>query len=96
MSVPTFRFLNPFSQISGAQINKLLGTYGILCCRATNPSRIVTPNFISGGLNFDNAEMYISTISHASAKAAAQKALMAGRSRTVEGGVALSGSQVSK
>jgi hypothetical protein len=61
-----------------------------------NPSIIITPEFLSEDLEFGNAEMYITTISHLSVQAAARKALSASSARTQEGDVHLSSVKVMK
>lgn len=61
-----------------------------------NPSIIITPEFLSEDLEFGNAEMYITTISHLSAQAATRKAFSASGARTQEGDVHLSSVKVMK
>ncbi|KAH8703571.1 hypothetical protein BGW36DRAFT_423126 [Talaromyces proteolyticus] len=101
MSAPTFHFLDPLNQIHGAELDSLLGRFVLDRWHPTvqaneppDPSIIITPEFLSEDLEFGNAEMYITTISHLSAQAAARKALSANGARTQEGDVHLSSVQV--
>lgn len=94
MAAPTFHFLDPLNQIHGAELNSLLGRFvldrwhpTVQAYEPPNPSNIITPEFLSKDLEFGNAEMHITTISHLSVQAAARKALSASGGRTQEGDV---------
>ncbi|KFZ18763.1 hypothetical protein V501_01010 [Pseudogymnoascus sp. VKM F-4519 (FW-2642)] len=103
MSAPTFHFLDPLNQIHGAELDSLLGRFvldrwhpTVQAYEPPDTSIIITPKFLSEDLEFGNAEMYITTISHLSAQAAARKALSARGARTQEGDVHLSSVEVMK
>ncbi|KAJ5918292.1 hypothetical protein N7454_010667 [Penicillium verhagenii] len=102
MSLPTFHFLDPLNQISGPEADSLLGRFVLdrwnllEGYEPKDPTKIITPEFISEDLDFGNVEMFITTVSHTSANAAARKALTIGGSRTSAGGVALSSDQITK
>jgi hypothetical protein len=103
MSKPSFYYLEPLNQPPGSEINKLLGRFvldrwspRVQGYEPKDPSRIITEEFIGEDLQFDNAEMYISSVSHASTSAGVRKALKIGGSHTSEGDVVLRSAQVTK
>lgn len=103
MSAPTFHFLEPLDQIHGRELNSLVGRFVVDRWHPTvqayeppDPSFIITAEFFGEDLEFGNAEMYISTISNLSAKAAARNSLSASGARAQEGDVQLSSITVMK
>lgn len=61
-----------------------------------NPSRIITEEFIGEDLQFENAEICITSVSHSSTNAGVRRALMIGGSHQSKGDVVLRSTQVTK
>ena len=103
MSAPTFHFLDPLNQIHAADLDSLLGRFvldrwhpTVQAYEPSDPSAIITREYLSEDLEFGNAELYITAISQLSAQAAARKARLASGARSQEGDVHLSSLQVVK
>lgn len=103
MSKPSFYYLEPLNQLASSDSNNLLGRFvldrwnpGVQGYEPQDPSRIVTADFRSEDLHFNNAEMCISAVSHASTNAGIRRALMLGGSQTSEGDVVLRSAKVTK
>ncbi|KAJ5971322.1 uncharacterized protein N7479_001240 [Penicillium vulpinum] len=103
MSKPSFYYLEPLNQPPSSEINNLLGRFvldrwnpGVQGYEPEDPSRIITEEFRSEDLHFENAEMCITSVSHASTNAGVRRALMIGGSHTSEGDVVLRSARVTK
>jgi hypothetical protein len=103
MSKPSFYYLEPLNQPPGSEIKNLLGRFvldrwnpSVQGYEPENPSRIITEEFIAEDLQFENAEMYITSVSHASTSGGVRRVLMVGNSQRSEGDVVLRSAQVTK
>ncbi|CEJ60997.1 hypothetical protein PMG11_09547 [Penicillium brasilianum] len=103
MSVPSFHYLEPLNQLPGSEINTLLGRFvldrwnpGVQGFEPEDPSRVITEEYISEDIHFENAEMRIASISHKSAQASLSRAVMLGNSHNGEGDVVLRSAKVIK
>lgn len=103
MSVPSFHYLEPLNQLPGSEINTLLGRFvldrwnpGVQGFEPEDPSRVITEEYVSEDLHFENTEMRIASISQKSAHAGTSRAVMLGGSHKAEGDVVLRSARVTK